>query len=105
AGRLCSIVAEPDDPGVLGGGIRGQLGPVVGAIVARRLPDQRAWLCTKLDRVPGSAAGRRHRARDARGRLVFATPALARLLEQTGARHPRWVERRPRRRCAGATAV
>ena len=74
---LCSIAAEPDDFGVLGGGVRGQLGLVAVAIVARRLPDQRSWPCTKRDRVSGSTDRRRQCRRDACDRLVFATPAVA----------------------------
>ena len=105
AGRLCSIAAEPHDLGVLGGVVRGQLGPVAGALVARRLPNQGSWPCAKLDRVLGSTGLRRQRGRDACDRLVFATPAVARRIEQTVARHPRWAERRPWRRCAGDVAV
>ena len=79
ARQLRPVVAEPHDLGMLGSDVRRQLGPVAGAVLAGRLFDQGPWPRAKLDRVPGSAGGRRQRDRDACDRLVFATPAIARL--------------------------
>ena len=99
------LLLSPTILALLGGVVRGQLGPVAGSLVARRLLDQGSWPCAKLDRLSGSPACRRQRRRDACDRLVFATPAVARRIKQTGARHPRRVERRPWRRCAIDAAV
>src|SRR5262249_10685374 len=83
---LCSIAAEPDDLGVLGGGVRGPTEPCRWRSRGKAAIDQGCWPCAKLDRVPGSAAGRRQRGCDACDWLGFATPAVARGIEQSGAR-------------------
>ena len=107
SGRVgyAQLLLQPHDLGVLGGIVRGQLGLVAGALVARRLPRQGSWPCAKLGRVRGSADGWRHCGRDARDRLVFATPAVARRLEQIVTRRSRRVERRARRRCTDDAAI
>ena len=55
--RLSAVAVEPDDTGVLGRGVRRQLGLVAGAVVAGSLSDQGAWLHARFGWLLGAAAG------------------------------------------------